>query len=67
MLNNTDNEQMKLDKMRESGKSMKAGEIAINPNLDKAIVSKVIKDLKKKGWVESPKQCDYTPAAKVEP
>lgn len=67
MANSSDYEQIILDKMRESGKPLKAGEIAISRNLDKAIVSKIIKNLKKKGLVESPKQCDYTPAAKVEP
>ena len=43
---------------------MKAGDIAEAIGIDKEAVSKTIKDLKKKGLVDSPKACFYVPVKK---
>lgn len=59
-----DQEQVVLDVMKKIGKPMKAGDIAEVVGIDKEAVSKAIKDLKKKGLVDSPKACFYVPVKK---
>ncbi|MCU0288990.1 MAG: MarR family transcriptional regulator [Acidobacteria bacterium] len=54
-------EQVVLDVMKKLGKPMKAGDIAEVAGIDKELVSKTIKELKKKGMVDSPKPCFYVP------
>jgi DNA-binding IscR family transcriptional regulator len=56
-----DNGQLILEAMKKEGKPMRPGEIATAAGLDKDLVSKVIKDLKKQGLVDSPKRCFYAP------
>lgn len=59
-----DQEQVILDVMKKLGKPMKAGDIAEVVGIDKEAVSKTIKELKKKGLVDSPKACFYVPVKK---
>ncbi|MFX1566420.1 MAG: MarR family transcriptional regulator [Promethearchaeota archaeon] len=47
--------------MKEAGKPLRPGEIAELTGLDKDVVSKAIKSLKKEGKVDSPKRCFYAP------
>lgn len=58
-----DQEQLILDVMKKIGKPMKAGDIAEVAGIDKEAVSKTIKELKKKGLVDSPRACFYAPVA----
>lgn len=53
-----------LETLKQAGKPMKGGEIAEAAGMDKKDVDKAIKDLKKLGLIESPKNCYY--AAKSE-
>jgi len=62
--NMLDQEQVILDVMKKQAKPMKAGDIAEAIGIDKEAVSKTIKDLKKKGLVDSPKACFYVPVKK---
>jgi Mn-dependent DtxR family transcriptional regulator len=62
--NMADQEQVILDVMKKLGKPMKAGDIAEVVGIDKEAVSKTIKELKKKGLVDSPKACFYVPVGK---
>ena len=55
------NEELVLEAMKKAGKPLKSGEIAEATCLDPKEVSKIITKLKKKGLVESPKRCYYTP------
>lgn len=48
-----------LKALKESGKPMKAGEIAIQSGQDKAAVEKAIKSLVKEDLVSSPVRCFY--------
>jgi len=57
-----DKEQMVLDAMRKAGKPLRPGEVAELVGLAKDEVSKIIRDLKKKGKITSPKRCFYAPA-----
>ena len=57
----TENEQLIMNTMKKAGKPMRPGDIATDSGLDKEIVSKAIKDLKKQGLVTSPKTCFYAP------
>ncbi len=50
-----------LQAMKEAGKPLRPGEIAELTGLDKDVVSKAIKSLKKEGKVDSPKRCFYAP------
>lgn len=50
-----------LKAMVEAGRPLRPGEIAELAGLDKAEVSKAIKELKKEGKVHSPKRCFYAP------
>jgi predicted transcriptional regulator len=50
-----------LKAMKEAGKPLRPGEIADLTGLDKDVVSKAMKSLKKEGKVDSPKRCYYAP------
>jgi Mn-dependent DtxR family transcriptional regulator len=51
-----------LDAMKKAGKPVRPADVAKMIGADGKEVSKVIKDLKKKGKVTSPKACFYEPA-----
>jgi Mn-dependent DtxR family transcriptional regulator len=53
------NEELVLDTMKKEGKPMRPGDIATSAGIEKDIVSKTLKELKKMGLVDSPKQCFY--------
>ena len=55
-------EQMVLKAMEKAGKPVRPGEVAKMVDLASDEVSKIIKSLKKKGKVTSPKRCFYAPA-----
>ena len=55
-------EQMVLKAMEKAGKPVRLGEVAKMVDLASDEVSKIIKSLKKKGKVTSPKRCFYAPA-----
>ena len=55
-------EQMVLEAMEKAGKPVRPGDVAKTTGLAKDEVSKIIRDLKKKGKVTSPKRCFYAPA-----
>lgn len=59
-----DQEQLVLDVMKKQAKPMKAGDIAEVMGIEKEAVAKAIKELKKKGLVDSPKTCFYVPVNK---
>ena len=52
-------EQMVLEAMEKVGKPVRRGEVAKLVGLASDEVSKIIKSLKKKGKVTSPKRCFY--------
>ncbi|MCD6263252.1 transcriptional regulator [Candidatus Bathyarchaeota archaeon] len=56
-----DKEQMVLDAMIKAGKPVRPGEVAKMVGLESKEVSKIIKNLRKKGKVHSPKRCYYAP------
>jgi Mn-dependent DtxR family transcriptional regulator len=51
-----------LEAMKKAGKPLRPGDVAKMIGADGKEVSKVMKDLKKKGKVTSPKACFYEPA-----
>ncbi|MFQ5836661.1 MAG: transcriptional regulator [Candidatus Bathyarchaeia archaeon] len=53
---------MVLKAMEKAGKPVRPGEVAKMVGLASDEVSKIIKSLKKKGKVTSPKRCFYAPA-----
>jgi len=55
-------EQMVLEAMEKAGKPMRPGDVAKIAGLPSNEVSKIIRELKKKGKVISPKRCFYAPA-----
>lgn len=55
-------EQMVLEAMEKAGKPVRPGDIAKIAGLAKDDVSKIIRSLKKKGKIASPKRCFYAPA-----
>ena len=55
-------EQIVLEAMEKAGKPVRPGDVAKMVGLTKDEVSKVIRNLKKKGKVTSPKRCFYAPA-----
>jgi predicted transcriptional regulator len=57
-------EQIILDVMKKAGKPLRPGDIAKAAGIDNKEVSKIIKELKKKGKIISPKRCFYAPAEK---
>lgn len=54
-------EQFILDIMKKESEPVRPGKIAELAGLSKEEVSKIIKDLKKKGLIFSPKRCFYAP------
>jgi len=50
-----------FETMRSTGKPMKAGEIAEAAGLDKKVVDKAMKELKKEERIISPKFCYWEP------
>jgi len=57
-------EQMVLEAMEKAGKPVRPGDVAKTVGLASDEVSKIIRNLKKKGKVTSPKRCFYAPAKK---
>jgi len=55
-------EQIVLKTMEEAGKPVRPGDVAKITGLDSKEVSKIIRALRKKGKVISPKRCFYAPA-----
>jgi len=47
--------------LKDAGRPLKSAEIAEMAGLEKKIVDKAIKKLKKEGRIASPKRCYYTP------
>lgn len=54
-----DKERMVLKAMEKAGKPVRSGDVAKMVNLESKEVSKIIRSLKKKGRVTSPKRCFY--------
>lgn len=54
-------EQLTLKAMVKAGKPLRPGEIAELAGLTKDEVSKIVKNLKKKSKITSPKRCFYAP------
>lgn len=54
-------EKMILETMQKAGKPVRPGDIAKMTGLESKEVSKIIKSLKNKGKIISPKRCFYTP------
>ncbi len=54
-------EALVLNAMREAGKPVRPGDIAKALGLESKEVSKIIKKLREKGEVISPKRCYYAP------
>jgi Mn-dependent DtxR family transcriptional regulator len=59
-----DNQQLILETMKKQGKPMRPGDIAKAAGLEKDIVAKALKELRKKGLVDSPKACFYASVEK---
>ena len=57
-----DKEQMVLEAMEKAGKPVRPGDVAKSTGLDEGEVSEIIRSLKKKGKITSPKRCFYAPA-----
>jgi len=55
-------EKIVLDAMKKAGRPVRPGEIAKIAKLPKDEVSKIMKRLKKRRKVTSPKRCYYAPA-----
>lgn len=54
-------EQRVLSAMKKAGKPVRPGDVAKETGIDSKEVSKVIKELKSKGKVYSPKRCYWAP------
>jgi DNA-binding MarR family transcriptional regulator len=50
-----------LNAMKNEGKPVRSGDVAKITGIDKNDVSRAIKELKKKGLIDSPKRCFYAP------
>lgn len=57
-----DKERMVLEAMEKAGKPVRPGDVAKMLGLESREVSKIIRSLRKKGKVTSPKRCFYAPA-----
>lgn len=57
-----DKEKMVLETMKKVGKPVRPGDLADITGLESKEVSEIIKSLKSKGKVISPKRCYYAPA-----
>lgn len=53
-----ENEQKVLDSLKATG-PIRPGDLAAATGIEKELVSKILKNLKKEGLVHSPKQCFY--------
>jgi len=53
-------EEIVLNTLKEVGKPLRPGEIAEITGLDKKVIDKAIKKLRKEGKVISPKRCYYS-------
>jgi len=54
-------EKMVLEAMQKAGKPVRPGDVAKIVGLESKEVSKIIKSLKNKGKIISPKRCFYAP------
>ena len=54
-------EQKVLSAMKKAGKPVRPGDVAKETGIDSKEVSKVIKELKNKGKIHSPKRCYWAP------
>jgi predicted transcriptional regulator len=57
----SDKKELVLDAFKKAGKPMRPGDIAKETGLDSKEVSKIIKELRAEGKVDSPKRCFYAP------
>ncbi len=57
-----DTNQQVLAALKKAGKPQKSAEVVQLSGLDKKMVDKALKDLKKQGLISSPKNCYYEPA-----
>jgi len=57
-----DKERIVLEAMKNAGKPVRPGDVAKATGLESKEISKIIRALKKKGKVISPKRCYYSPA-----
>lgn len=55
-------EKMVIEAMQKAGKPVRPGDVAKMLGLESKEVSKIIKSLKNKGKIVSPKRCFYAPA-----
>ena len=55
-------EKMVIEPMQKAGKPVRPGDVAKMLGLESKEVSKIIKSLKTKGKIISPKRCFYAPA-----
>ena len=55
-------EKMIIEAMQKAGKPVRPGDVAKMLGLESKEVSKIIKSLKNKGKIISPKRCFYAPA-----
>lgn len=55
-------EQIVMEALKKAGKPMRPGDVAKTLGLAKDEISKILKSLKKKGKVISPKRCFWAPA-----
>ena len=55
-------EKMVIEAMQKAGKPLRPGDVAKILGLESEEVSKIIKSLKDKGKIISPKRCFYAPA-----
>jgi predicted transcriptional regulator len=53
-----------LKAFEKAGKPLRPGDIAKETGIDSKEVSKIIKELKKEGKIDSPKRCYYAPTGK---
>ncbi|ACR79229.1 MULTISPECIES: MarR family transcriptional regulator [Kosmotoga] len=56
-----DKKEVVFEALKKAGKPLRPGDIAKMTGIDSKEVSKVIKELKSEGKVESPKRCYYAP------
>lgn len=56
-----DKEKLVLETMKKAGKPVRPGDIAKQTGIDSKEVSKIIKSLREKELVFSPKRCFYAP------
>lgn len=59
-----ENKEKVLNAMKEAGEPLNAGKIAELTGIDKADVSKAMKELQKEGAIVSPVRCKWEPADK---